>query len=183
LAEVVAPFALAICDLGETAQRVDPVGGGIVGAGLCVRRDVLRDIFASSTLANTVTDRKGANLVSGGDLAISVVARQLGWECWYVPTLQIEHILPASRMDKKYLLRLYEGIGRGQAATRKCYDWKARSPLAWLIAFKDMVRWMRGWCCGPVALVRQTYPAIADDLHDLHQGQIWGRTMQAFRFW
>ena len=28
LAEAVAPFALAICDLGETAQRMDEIGGG-----------------------------------------------------------------------------------------------------------------------------------------------------------
>jgi hypothetical protein len=179
----VAPFALAICDRGETEQRHNAVGGGIVGAGLCVRRDVLRDIFASSTLANTVTDRKGANLLGGGDLAISVVARQMGWECWYVPTLQIEHVLPASRMDKKYLLRLYEGIGRGQFATRKCHDWKARSPLAWLIALKDLIRWLRGCWSGPSPDIHRKHLDIADDLHDLHQNQFWGRAMQAFRFW
>ena len=179
LAEAVAPFALAICNLGETAQRMDAAGGGIVGAGLCVRRNVLRDVFACSTLASTVTDRKGANLISSGDLAISVIARQLGWECWYVPTLQIEHILPANRMDKNYLLRLYEGIGRGQAAVRKCYDWKARSPLSWLIGLKDFCRWQLGQWRGPSPELRHQYPAIAGDLHDLHQRMTLGRACHA----
>jgi GT2 family glycosyltransferase len=179
LAEAVAPFALAICDLGESAQRYDAVGGGIVGAGLCVRRKVLRNIFASSALANMVTDRKGANLISGGDLAISIAARQTGWECWYIPTLQIEHILPASRMKKDYLFRLYNGIGRGQAAIRKCYDWKARSPLAWLIGLKDFCRWQLGHWRGPLPELRRHHPDLADDLHDLHQSMTLGRACQA----
>jgi len=182
LAEAVAPFALAICDLGETAQRYDAVGGGIVGAGLCVRRNVLRDIFASSALANTVTDRKGANLLGGGDLAISIVARQMGWECWYFPTLQIEHILPTSRMEKKYLLQLYDGIGRGQAATRKCYDWKARTPLAWLIGLKDFCRWQLGQWRGPSPELCHQHPALATDLHDLHQKRTLGGARQALKW-
>jgi glycosyltransferase involved in cell wall biosynthesis len=179
LAEAVAPFALAICDLGEMAKRNDAMGGGIVGAGLCVRRTLLQEIFHATETASQVTDRTGSNLISGGDLAISVVARQMGWECWYVPTLQIEHILPASRMDKKYLLRLYEGIGRGQAATRKVYDWKVRTPLAWLIGLKDYCRWQLGQWRGPSPELRHEHPEIAADLHDLHQTMTFGRACQA----
>jgi glycosyltransferase involved in cell wall biosynthesis len=180
LALAVQNFALAICDLGDSPKIIDPVGGGIVGAGLCARRNVLLDVFASSALARSVTDRKGSSLISGGDLAISVIARQQGWETWYVPALRIEHLLPASRMEKeKYLVRLYEGIGRGQAATRKMYDWKARSPLSWLIGLKDFGRWLIGNWRGPSAGLRQRHPDIADDLHDLNQSLTLGRARQA----
>lgn len=179
LALAVAPFALAICDLGDSPQRIDTPGGGIVGAGLCVRADLLQKIFASSTLATMVTDRKGSSLISGGDLAISIVARQFGWECWYVPTLQIEHVLPAGRMDKNYLLRLYDGIGRGQAAARKCYDWKMRTPLAWLIGLKDFCRWQLGQWRGTSLRLKHQHPEIADDLHALHQKMTLGRARQA----
>ncbi len=180
LAEAAAPFALAICDLGETPQRMDATGGGAVGAGLCARRTLLQEIFQATETASQVTDRTGSNLISGGDLAISVVARQMGWECWYVPTLQIEHILPASRMKKDYLLRLYDGIGRGQAATRKVYDWKVRTPLAWLIGLKDLGRWLSGHWRGPAPELRHQHPAVAGDLHDLNQSLTLGRARQAF---
>jgi glycosyltransferase involved in cell wall biosynthesis len=178
LAEIVAPFALAICDLGGIAQRVDCVGGGIVGAGLCARRKILSEIFDSFALASKVPDRQGANLLSGGDLAISIIARQLGWQCWYVPTLQIEHILPVRRMNKEYLLRLYEGIGRGQSVTRKVYDWKARTPLSWLIALKDLARWQLGEWRGPSPDLGRHQPAVARDLHDLQQRLTLGRAQQ-----
>jgi len=180
LALAVKHFALAICDLGETPKIINPVGGGIVGAGLCARREVLLDIFNHSPLAKVVTDRKGSSLISGGDLAISIIARQRGWETWYVPALQIEHLLPADRMEKdKYLVRLYEGIGRGQAATRKIYDWKARSPLSWLIGMKDLSRWLIGKWSGPSQELRQRHPNVAGDLHDLNQSLILGRARQA----
>lgn len=179
LADAVAPFALAICNLGGSAQRVETVGGGIVGAGMCIRTEVLRNIYRDANAPAQVTGRTGGNLMSGEDLAISLVARQLGWECWYVPSLQIEHILPASRMDKNYLLRLYEGIGRGQAASRKCYDWKTRSPLAWLIGLKDYCRWQLGQMRGPLPELRQKHPDIAGDLHDLQQSMTIGRARQA----
>ena len=180
LAEAVAPFALAICDLGNSPQNIDVSrGAGIVGAGLCVRRNLLREVFSSPVLAATVTDRLGSNLTSGGDLAISVVAGQKGWECWYVPNLEIKHILPAARMEKEYLLRLYAGIGSGQAATRKLFDWKARSPLAWLIGCKDYGRWLLGRWCGPSDALLREHTALAEEMHELHQRMTLGRAIQA----
>jgi hypothetical protein len=139
----------------------------------------LQEIFHVTNTASLVTDRTGSNLISGGDLAISVAARQMGWECWYDPAMQIEHVLPAGRMEKKYLVRLYEGIGRGQSATRKCYDWKARTPLAWLIGLKDFCRWQLGQWRGPSPELRHQHPEIAADLHDLHQQMTLGRACQA----
>lgn len=179
LVQTVAPFALAICDQGLHAELVQGVGSGIVGAGICVRTALLWEVYSQPGVAAQVTGRTGKNFMSGEDLVISIMARRLGWETWYVPTLQIHHCLPASRMDKKYLLRLYEGIGRGQAATRRVYDWKARTPLAWLIGLKDLARFTLGHLRGPSVESLQSYPDIAADLHDLHQRLVWGRAMQA----
>ncbi len=182
LAKMVAPFALAICDLGDIAKRIDHLGGGIVGAGLCVRADLLRLIFDLTILSNTVSDRTGSSLISGGDLAISIAARQLGWECWYVPSLQIEHLLPGTRMNIHYLRRLYEGIGRGQAATRKMYDWKARSPLNLLIGLKDLCRWTIGeWKGTPQEFRENNDHCLAEDLHALNQHLILGRAKEALK--
>jgi glycosyltransferase involved in cell wall biosynthesis len=179
LAEAVAPFALAICDIGNDAVPLYGIGGGIVGAGLCVRRSVLREIFHATMTASQVTDRIGSNLISGGDLAISILARQAGWEIWYDPALVIEHCLPASRMEKSYLLRLYEGIGRGQAATRSLYDWKADSPLRRLLGLKDYVRWLRGKRLESSSRFRAKHGDLAGDLHELNQAMTLGRAMEA----
>ena len=176
LAGAVAPFALAICDLGDVAVRLNGVGGGVVGAGLCVRTELLREMFGTSDLAAAVTDRKGSSLISGGDLVISVMARKFGWECWYEPGMVIEHMLPASRMEKGSLQRLYEGIGRGQAATRRVYDWKARTVLSWGIGLKDLVRWAAGQVRGGVD------GGLEGDLHEFRQRQVLGRGLQAMRW-
>jgi hypothetical protein len=86
-------------------------------------------------------------------------------------------------MEKEYLQQLHEGIGRGQAVVRKCYDWKARSPLVWLIGLKEFCRWQLGQWRGPSPDMHRKHPDIADDLHDLRQSQVWGRAIQAFHFW
>jgi glycosyltransferase involved in cell wall biosynthesis len=176
LAEAVAPFALAICDLGEKPLKVAAAGGGIVGAGMCVRTGLLREIYGDPGAPAQVTGRTGSNLMSGEDLAISAVAREKGWECWYEPGMVIEHMLPASRMEKGYLLRLYEGIGRGQAATRRVYDWKARTVLSWGIGLKDLVRWVGGRMRGGVG------GGLEGELHELRQRQTLGRGLQAMRW-
>lgn len=176
LAEAVAPFALAICDRGDEPLLVAEAGGGIVGAGMCVRTELLREIYGDPGTPAQVTGRTGSNLMSGEDLAISAVAREKGWECWYEPSMVIEHMLPAARMEKGYLLRLYEGIGRGQAAVRKLYDWKARTPLSWLIGLKDLARWVAGRLRGGAG------GGLEEDLHELRQRQTLGRGLQAMRW-
>lgn len=183
LARAVASFALAICDEGDIPKQNNAIGGGVVGAGLCIRRDLLCEIFSDSGLAGAVTDRVGSSLIGGGDLAISVMARTKGWECWYVPSLKIEHVLPSGRMQKGYLLNLYEGIGRGQAAVRRIFDPKARSPLALGIAVKDAVRLIKGRIFGPVSSNGTSDPCLVRDLHDLHLRMIWGRLKETPPWW
>jgi glycosyltransferase involved in cell wall biosynthesis len=180
LAIAVADFALAICDRGDKAFKYAR-NLGPVGAGLCIRTEVLRRIYQNKKTAGSVVGRTGSGFGGGEDLAIAILTWRAGFECWYEPSIVIRHLLPACRMEKDYLLRLYNGIGRGQSAVRKLYDWKARTPLTWLIALKDLVRWLRGNWSGPSAQVCHTHPDIADDLHDLHQRMVWGRAMQAFR--
>jgi glycosyltransferase involved in cell wall biosynthesis len=182
LAVAVASFALAICNCGDKAFKYTR-NLGPVGAGLCIRTEILRNIYQEETIAGSVVGRSGSGFGGGEDLAIAIFVWRLGFDCWYEPSIVIRHLLPACRMEKDYLVRLYDGIGRGQSAVRKVYDWKARTPLAWLIAVKDLVRWLRGHWSGPWLDMRQKHPEIANDLHDLHQSMVWGRAVQAFRFW
>jgi cellulose synthase/poly-beta-1,6-N-acetylglucosamine synthase-like glycosyltransferase len=178
LAEAVASYALAICDRGDERIRISDAVGGVVGAGMCVRTAVLRDVYGDPAGPAQVTGRRGSNLISGEDLAICMLVRQQGWECWYEPAMVIEHVLPETRMRKEYLLRLYEGIGRGEAATRKLYDWKARTALSWAIGMKDLVR----WGVGRVRGVPTGAAGTAGDVRDLELQRTLGRALQGLRW-
>lgn len=178
LALAVSEFALACRDNGDKPFRYPAIHGGPDGAGLCIRTDILKAIFSEPGFVDAISDRTANCLISGGDTAINIRVKQMNYECWYIPSMRIAHRIPARRMTLEYLLRLYEGIGRGQAMVRRIYDWKARHPvLSTLIGIKDLGRWLWGQVRGappgdrPHELRRQ--------LHALQQRQRWGRGWQA----
>ncbi|MDE0837749.1 MAG: glycosyltransferase [Kiritimatiellae bacterium] len=146
LALAVAGFALAICDKG--AEPIQLIGNaeGVVGAGMCARTSVLQAALAD-LIGNgdaKVSDRVGRDLIGGGDTAICILARRAGHEIWYQPTLQIDHVMPDSRTQVDYLMQLYAGIGRGQAALRELLDPRARNAgFRILLAAKDFLRWLK----------------------------------------
>jgi len=178
LALAVQHFALAICDQGDRAFR-HPPNAGPVGAGLCIRSKILKAIYIERGTAARVTGHQGRGVRGGDDLALGILTWQLGYECWYEPSLRIQHRLPAHRMEKDYLLQLYDGIGRGQASVRRLYDWRARTPLAMLIAAKDLARWLeRSWrpC---FADARAENDGLERDLNDLEKRLLLGRALAA----
>lgn len=182
LGQAVAPFALAIRDLGDQAFAYQEITGGPDTAGMVARTDVLRTIFSDPDLARKITGRKGKSLVSGEDTALVIRAHQLGVTCRYEPELVIRHRLPADRTTLPYLLRLYDGIGRGQASMRPLFDAKASQPLlAVLIALKDGGRWLVRKMRGPAPSFREQFGALAPDMHRLQQAQIWGRFVQGLK--
>lgn len=182
LGEAAAPFALAIRDRGEQPFAYPEITGGPDTAGMVARTALLRTIFTDTHLARKITGRKGKSLISGEDTAIVIRAHQLGYDCRYEPQLVIYHRLPASRSSLDYLLRLYEGIGRGQASMRPLLDAKAHNPLlALLIASKDGGRWLVRSLRGTPPTLRKERGALADDFHRLYQAQVWGRFVQGLR--
>jgi hypothetical protein len=124
-------------------------------------------------------------------MALAVRVAQLGWERWYDPALRLRHQLPAPRMTPEYLLRLYEGIGRGQAAVRRLF---ARGG-AWritglLVGLKDLLLWLRGIALGPqrriwltpLASAAEKNPGLRGELHALEQRLLFGRFADAFAY-
>jgi glycosyltransferase involved in cell wall biosynthesis len=184
LALRVCEFALAIRDQGGSPVRLDDAASGVVGAGLCARREwLVRALDERSALAFTLpAGRKGDRLTGGDDTALCILARRAGYECWYSPDLVVRHRIPARRMEIGYLVRLYEGIGRSQAAVRRLYDWRARVPvLRRLIGVKDLGRWLLAHRRAPT-VPRGTDPALARDLHTLEMSQLRGRALGALGF-
>lgn len=177
LALAVQDFALAICDRGDRAFCYER-GGGPVGAGFCIRAVLLRAIYARDGEAASVIGRDKSGYGAGEDLALAVRVWEMGCECWYVPGLILEHQLPRRRMEPDYLQKLYFSIGQGQAAVRRIFDWKARTPLAWIIAAKDAFRLL-------TATPRHTgaQDSLASELADLQSRLIRGRIQKTLKFW
>lgn len=152
IALAVADFALAICERGDLPIQLTEAAGGVAGAGLCIRKDLLTDILTqllSHSTGPDITGRKGDDLISGEDTAICILAHQAGQELWYQPSLKIEHVIPPGRVDPSYLKKLYAGIGRGQACVRGLIDPAAQRPLRRkLIGIKDYLRYLRSRSIG-----------------------------------
>ena len=181
LAASVCEFALAVNDRGDAEFRYEELTSGPVGAGMCIRADLLRSIYADPVFATCVTGRRGKSLASGEDAALCVKVRQRGAEAWYVPSMRCRHRIPAERMELAYLLRLYAGIGRGQAAVRRLHDRKARNlMLVPVIAARDALRWLRG-CVSSHQVTDVGDRKTAAALHALHQRQLLARAAATLR--
>jgi len=97
------------------------------GAGIFLRRgvaDAYRDLSRDDKLP--ISDRRGASLMSGGDVELSYVACGTGLGIGIFPQLKVTHLIPGERVSDAYLLRLHEGIG---ISTRLLsYKWKNIRP-------------------------------------------------------
>jgi hypothetical protein len=54
----------------------------------------------------TITDRKGDRLASGGDNDICLTVIEEGWQVGYLPSLQLTHLIPKGRMTLDYHRRM-----------------------------------------------------------------------------
>jgi glycosyltransferase involved in cell wall biosynthesis len=184
LAESVAGYALAICEMGDRPFVHEWIGTGPVGAGLCIRRDLLRGAYDTEGFSAAVTGRQGQSLMSGDDMALAIYVAQAGYERRYEPSMILRHQLPPGRMEKGYLMRLYEGIGRGQARTRRLYARAGQSRLvALLVAGKDSLLWLIKGFRPPQTVPRDPQCAtLRRDLRDLERRLLLGRIREAVAF-
>ncbi len=152
LVQQIAAVALGMCDRGDEAFVYSGIAEGPVGAGLCIRRDLLRRIYDDVPAVLTI-GRVGRALDAGDDTALNVCAHKLGFERWYVPEVSIQHIVDSSRMEMGYLLKLFDGIGVGQADIRILYDDRVNNRVIALLAgLKDALRWLNGAVLGPLIM-------------------------------
>jgi len=82
------------------------------GAGLCVRRSVGQHYVAQ--LVNNPErqnlDRKGKLLTSCGDSDLAFTACDVGLGTGQFVSLKLSHLIPAERLQERYLLKLIEGL-------------------------------------------------------------------------
>jgi glycosyltransferase involved in cell wall biosynthesis len=102
-------FYLAINERGSQPMLYEPSKKGVPpGAGLVVRRRVWLDCVPNRLL---LIGRVGKSMLAGEDAEALLYIYRAGWEIWYNPAMEIEHIIPKWRLEKNYLILLMRGIG------------------------------------------------------------------------
>jgi glycosyltransferase involved in cell wall biosynthesis len=82
------------------------------GAGLCIRRIVAEkyaDLVRNDPKRLNM-DRKGKLLVSCGDSDLAFTACDIGLGTGLFTSLKLTHLIPPSRLEEEYLIKLCEGI-------------------------------------------------------------------------
>ena len=90
----------------ETLSKVNEV----YGAGFTIRKDYMDKLYGSG-FKSILSDRKGDQLISGGDVELCYLAKYFGYEIWYHRGLKFKHYMTKPRLSWGYMKRLYAGNG------------------------------------------------------------------------
>jgi glycosyltransferase involved in cell wall biosynthesis len=102
-------FCFAEQEPGDTTCEV----GGLVGAGMVVRKEAL--VECGWLERPLLGDRTGKRLISGGDVEIAQRIRSAGYHLLLTPQAVLRHRIPSSRATLQYLLRMSYGLGQCEA--------------------------------------------------------------------
>jgi glycosyltransferase involved in cell wall biosynthesis len=84
---------------------LDKANQFIYGAGLALRKDTIKKLKQKG-FKNILTDRKGKQLSSGGDVELIYAIKLMGLPVMFNDNLFFYHYMPKSRMTWEYLVRL-----------------------------------------------------------------------------
>jgi glycosyltransferase involved in cell wall biosynthesis len=129
-----------------------------IGAGMITRRDAIQ------AWANAVTNdpdrqrlgRTGSSLASGEDNDINLTILRDGWELAYLPTLKLEHLIPAARMTEAYQRRIARASFRDFVKVLAAHGIQPWSAITeWSVPLRTVKAWFthRAWT-GPAASIR-----------------------------
>ena len=103
---------LTVIDWFDTPQVITNLNQKwLVGANIAFPTDVLRQVggFVSGL------DRVGKNLLSGGDVFLEKQIKKAGYTCFYHPEITVSHLVPKSRLEKRWFVRRYYSQGLSDA--------------------------------------------------------------------
>jgi GT2 family glycosyltransferase len=118
----------------------------LIGAGMTIRKRTwywLKDNGFSAQL----TDRRGAQLSSSGDVELGCAIRLAGWKIRIEPQLQLEHYMPPDRLQWRYLRRLIRSIGESHAILDSYFLASQSEP-------EDVLNWLR--LCWWIRIVKES---------------------------
>jgi len=98
----------AVGSLGKN-PGVQPKGSWHYGAACFFRKSALMQL-KSLGFTSVLSDRKGSDLSSGGDVELCYAVQLLGLDLAFEPALKFDHFIEPHRLDWEYYLRLNRGI-------------------------------------------------------------------------
>jgi glycosyltransferase involved in cell wall biosynthesis len=93
--------------VGKKAQGegyLEDRGSFVAGAGMIIRLSVWHKL-KSVSFGNFLSDRKGSQMSSAGDLELCLAARLAGFRIYYSEALCFHHFIPAERLTWEYVQR------------------------------------------------------------------------------
>lgn len=117
----------AVGPQGDMRGYVPDSRGFVYGAGLVLRKVAYEQLMGLG-FHSLLSDRRGKELSSGGDVELCLALRMLGWKLIYSPDLQFEHLMPASRLHWDYCLKLFYNYGQANAVLGFYSAWLDPSP-------------------------------------------------------
>jgi glycosyltransferase involved in cell wall biosynthesis len=104
--------ALTIVDWGPSMKFIDDIRREwLVGANMAVPKALLAEVDGF----HPWLDRVGNNLLSSGDVFLQKELMRRGYRCLYLPTMEIEHLVPTSRLNQSWFLRRFYWQGVSDA--------------------------------------------------------------------
>lgn len=101
------------------------------GAGMVLRRDVMLKMYL--TFSHLTTDRKGADLSSGGDVEICLWHIISDYKLWYSAELLLCHYMENSRLNPEVAVKQFAAQNKSAFALKKL-DLLASEYLIWSLS-------------------------------------------------
>jgi hypothetical protein len=172
----------------------------LYGAGLVIKKDVIQQLTEAG-FSPVMTGRTGKQLSSSEDTELTNALVLAGKQLGYSNTLSFKHYLPAHRVNRQYLTKLFRAFGKDGPVRNMYYsaitlNWPHRHFESWTVHFivalvrliKYLVRppkrhgrniyfaWSRAYIAQLVKMrheYKATYQSIAGLKHALQPGNRW----------
>ncbi len=117
-------LSLTILNWSEHPKVIEDLGREwLVSANMAVPRSVLSDVGGF----HPSLDRVGSRMLSSGDVFLEKQILRRGHVCLYHPKMAIRHLVPKSRLNKRWFIRRYYSQGLSDAAMQLIEDSPSRT--------------------------------------------------------
>jgi len=108
-------LSLTILDWSPTPKLIKDLNAEwLVGANMAVPTALLAELGGF----HPWLDRMGQRMLSSGDVFLQKQIAAKGYACLYYPKMSVEHLVPKSRLEKRWFIRRYYSQGLSDAIMR-----------------------------------------------------------------